>query len=215
MCVVAHSINCGWLQLIISQANQIVDVYQPISLLMFIFCLSFIDSLQNSFLNIDSERNNLILLGDFNMDQLGKNNSTKRLLNSFAIQNDIKQIIKEPTRITEHSKTLIDLVFVNIEHRIVQSRIIYTSLSDHSLVYCVVKGGIPKLPPKRIEYRSFKNYTKDAFVKDLSQVPWSIIGGVESVNDGVFLWERRTRSIRSAPQSANSSGIVWNLLERR
>ena len=58
------------------------------------------------------------------------------------------------------------------------------------MVYYVVKGGIPKLPPKRIEYRSFKNYFKDAFIKDLRQVPWSIIGSVESFDERVFLWER-------------------------
>ena len=151
---------------------------------------AFIDSLQNGFANIDSERKSLILLGDFNIDQFGKNNSAKRLLRSFAILNDIKQIINEPTRITEHSKTLIDLIFVNIEHRIVQSGVIHTSLSDHSLVYCVMKGGIPKVPPRKIEYRSFKNYNKEAFVNDLNQVPWSVISGVESVDDKVLLWDR-------------------------
>ena len=28
------------------------------------------------------------------------------------------------------------------------------------------------------------------FVNDLSQVPWSVIDGVENVRDAVFLWER-------------------------
>ena len=111
---------------------------------------TFIDSLKSSFSSIDSGRSSLVLLGDFNIDQLGKNNSAKRFLKPFAIQYDIKQIINEPTRITEHSKTLTDLVFVNNEHRIVQSGVIHASPSDHSLVFCIMKGGVSKIPPRKL-----------------------------------------------------------------
>ena len=88
-------------------------------------------------------------MGDFNIDQHGKI-SESRLLKSFAVVNDMKQLINEPTRITEYSKTLIDLIFTKREHKIVQSGVIHTTLSDHSLVYCVMKGGVPKIPPKKI-----------------------------------------------------------------
>ena len=96
-----------------------------------------------------------------------KNNPNKRLLRSFAIENEIKQIVDEPTRITEHSRTLIDLIFVSDNHRIVQSGVIHASLSDNSVTFCVMKGGVPKLPPRKFEYHSFKNYNKDPFVKDM------------------------------------------------
>lgn len=78
----------------------------------------------------------------------------------------------------------------NREHKIVQSGIIHTTLSDHSLVFCVMKGGVPKHPPRKFEYRSFKNYNKTEFINDLNQVPWSVVDGVENVDDAVFLWER-------------------------
>jgi len=93
------------------------------------------------------------------------------LLLLFAIELDIKQIIDKPTRITEHSRTLIDLIFTNIDQRIVQSGVLQTSLSDRSLIFCVMKAGVPKLPPRKFEYRSFKNYNKNAFVDDLNQAP--------------------------------------------
>ena len=44
--------------------------------------------------------------------------------------------------------------------------------------------------PRKFEHRSFKNDNKMEFANDLSQVPWSVIDGVESVSDAVFLWER-------------------------
>ena len=145
---------------------------------------NFIDSLKDSFAKSDLEKNGSILMGDSNIDQL-KKRSASRLPKSFAIENDMKQLINELTRITEYSKTLIDLPFTNREHKIVQSGIVHTTLSDHSLVFCVVKGGTPKLPPRKFEHRS-----KMEFVNDLSQVPWSVIDGVENVSDAVFLWER-------------------------
>ena len=53
-----------------------------------------------------------------------------------------------------------------------------------------MKGGVPKIPPKKFEYRSFKNYNKSEFIKDLNQVPWSVVKGVENVDVAVFLWEK-------------------------
>ena len=150
---------------------------------------NFTDSLRDSFAKTDLEKNGSVLMGDSNIDQLGKR-SASRSPKSFASENDMKQLINELTRITEYSKILIDLLFTNREHKIVQSGIIHTTLSDHSLVVCVVKGGAPKLPPRKFEHRSFKNDNKMEFVNDLSQVPWSVIDGVENVRDAVFLWER-------------------------
>ena len=149
---------------------------------------NFLETLSNSFAKIDLDKNGLVLMGDFNIDQHGKS-SASRLLKSFAVVNDMKQLINEPTRITEYSKTLIDLIFTNREHKIVQSDVIHTTLSDHSLVYCMMKGGIPKIPPKKFECQSFKNYNKSEFIKDLNQVPWSVVNGVENV-DVAVLWEK-------------------------
>ena len=85
---------------------------------------------------------------------------------------------------------LIYLILTNREHKIVQSGIIHTTLGDHSLVFCVMKGALPNLPPRKFEYRSFKNYNKMEVINDLNQVPWSVVDGVENVDDAVFLWER-------------------------
>ena len=96
----------------------------------------------------------------------------------------------DPTRITENSSTLIDLVFVNNEHRVVQSRVIHSSLSDHSIVFCIMEGGVRKVPARTCESRSFKNYDKSAFLKDLASLPWNIVDTTDCVDDAVYLWER-------------------------
>ena len=88
----------------------------------------------------------IVLLGDFNMHFLAKQNDSSRplkrkLLNLTSTYN-LEQIIDKPTRITETSNTLIDLLFVNNNHRITASGVLHVSLSDHSLIYCVIKAGV-------------------------------------------------------------------------
>ena len=63
----------------------------------------------------------------------------------------LKQLIMEPTRVTEYSETLIYLVFTNSHHKVVESGVFDLGLSDHSLVYCVLKSGRPRVAPKTIE----------------------------------------------------------------
>ena len=63
----------------------------------------------------------------------------------FAIANDLEQLINSPTRICEQTRTAIDLVFVNNTHRIVDNGVIHSAISNHSIVYCTMKSGVPKL----------------------------------------------------------------------
>jgi hypothetical protein len=70
---------------------------------------------------------------------------------------------------------LIDLAFVNNQHRIADSGVVSLSFSDHSLVYCVVKSGVKKAPPRTIEYRSYKSFNANTFIRDTNNVPWQIV----------------------------------------
>ena len=110
---------------------------------------NFLETLTNSFAKIDLDKNGLVLMGDFNINQHGKS-SASRLLKSFAVVNDMKQLINEPTRITEYSKTLIDLIFTNREHKIVQSGLRHPYNSKRS-----------QLSLLRDERRRSKNSTKE------------------------------------------------------
>ena len=101
-------------------------------------------------------------------------NFERRKLKGITDLYDLKQLINSPTRIAVNSKTLIDLIFTNIKHKVVDSGTKYFSLSDDSMVFCVVKSGLIKLPPRVIEFRSFKSYHKQSFINDLKNVPWLV-----------------------------------------
>ena len=77
-------------------------------------------------------------------------------------------------------------MFVNNSHRIVCCGTIASSISDHLIVFCIIKSGVPKAIPKVLEYRRFKTYDKNAFVHDLSSVDWNqITDKNDSIDDAV------------------------------
>ena len=131
----------------------------------------------------------MFLLGDLNVNFLASVGTSDRPLKQklarFSNLHNLVQMIKMPTRITEHSSTMIDLLFVNNSHCIVDSGIIPVHLSDHSLIYGVLKAGIPRAPPRTIEYRSFKHFSKQAFLTDLTNVNWSLVDN-EPDNDAAM-----------------------------
>ena len=113
-----------------------------------------------------------------------------QILHNFMRSLDFSQIITELTRITEQSKSLIDVILVNNQHRIVDSGVVSLSVSDHSLIYCVLKARVPKATPRTIEYRSFKGFDENALSQDLKNVPWHIVDDESNVNDAVLTWNK-------------------------
>ena len=100
----------------------------------------------------------LILLGDFNINflcsEMNNDKAKKRKLLQVTNIYHLDQLISTPTRITERSSTLIDLLFTNTSHRVSDRGVIPSPLSDHCLIFCVIKSGVPKAPGRTIEYRS-------------------------------------------------------------
>ena len=132
----------------------------------------FLEDFNNSLAGIES-RFDKIILGDFNIDY-----STNKTRN--ANQSDrrkLKGLLETdfPTRITEHSESQIDLMFTDNVHKIVDFGVKDFGISDHSMVYSVFKSGLMKVPPKTLEYHSFKSYNKSSFRQDLINVPWHVV----------------------------------------
>ena len=51
----------------------------------------------------------------------------------------LQQLISEPTRMTDRSTTLIDLIFTNETRNVAKSGAIHNGMSDHSVIYVVRK----------------------------------------------------------------------------
>ena len=79
---------------------------------------------------LDSQNVDLYLMGDLNCNLAHSN-----LLTSIADVYSLPQLIREPTRTTSSSSTLIDLIFTNCPDKVVFSGVSHVGISDHSLVY--------------------------------------------------------------------------------
>ena len=108
----------------------------------------------------------VIILGDLNCNLLQQNPDGLSLLN-FVSELNLKQLITSPTRITESSESLIDVVMSSTPDLVQESGVIETSISDHFSVYMVLNLKLPKQPRSYITGRSFKNYNPMLFTADL------------------------------------------------
>ena len=64
-----------------------------------------------------------------------------------------------------------------------------THLNDHSIVVCVLKGGVPKIPFRTLECRSYKKHNKEKFCSDLKEMPWNEIDSVGCIDVAATHWE--------------------------
>ena len=117
-----------------------------------------------------SFQNELLTLGDFNTNvSKGPECGLKRKLMSF-----MTQVIKDSTRVTDTTKSIIDLIMVSGADKISQQGVIPSGLSDHFIIYCTrktVKSLLNKHHTTII--RSMKHYSKEMLTELLQTVDWS------------------------------------------
>ena len=87
----------------------------------------------------DGRDKEFYILGDFNCNWLRPADPETRRLKTFCNLYQISQLINEPTRVTETSSLLLDLVIMSHSERIINSGVSHLGLSDHSLVYAIQK----------------------------------------------------------------------------
>ena len=89
------------------------------------------------------------------------------------------QLIKEPTRVTSSTKSLIDLFLTREAVKFATSGVSPIGCSDHRLIY-VSKLTCPRSIPRIIESRQYKNFVPDDFVNDMALVQWDTIGQIDN-----------------------------------
>ena len=104
----------------------------------------------------------------------------------------VKQLIKEPTRVTAQSQSLIDLCLTNTPDKIVRSGVVPLGISDHSLIYLIRKTHYTNFgEAKIITIRSFKNFNKEDFLRDVAQRPWDDVSQFSDPNEMWEFWKNQ------------------------
>ena len=115
------------------------------------------ESLANSLTDILLLDLNVAILGDLNCNILAPDPETTSL-QTFISTFNLQQLVKKPTRITETTKSLIDVILTTNTDIVSFSDVLTCSVSDHHLVYLVLTLKTPRLEPSYVTIRSYANY---------------------------------------------------------
>jgi len=124
---------------------------------------------------INPNKNDLFLFGDINIDFMEVNShpETDEYLN-MLFSHGLLPIVTKPTRITSHTATLIDHIYINSSISHITYGIATIDISDHLPVFCIPKSQIERTNTRRY-YRDFSSFHKESFILDISQLDWSLL----------------------------------------
>ena len=114
----------------------------------------------------------VVLLGDINIDFLRyiTHQMTEKYLD-MLYTNNFLPIITKPTRITDHTKTLIDHIYTNMAIDQVKSGIAIFDISDHLPVFTVIKTSCNRIQDT-LYYRDYRTFKQEDFLSELTQINW-------------------------------------------
>ena len=149
--------------------------------------INWMDNFSSMMDAVSLESKEIILLGDFNIDLSKTNNQWTQVINSF----NLHQLIKTPTRVTSHSQTIIDHIYVSNQHNATEACVPVYNCSDHYPV-CVTwsKKGlkIPKPGHKTITFRCFSKFDEQLFLYELNNSKLPLTFNIMDPDLAVEFW---------------------------
>ena len=98
----------------------------------------FFESFEKFIKMIDDENKEIYILGDLNCDMIkAEPDSATNKIKSLRELYQLSQLIKQATRVTMTTSSLIDHMVTNTPEKIPDSGVIHTDISDHSLVFTI------------------------------------------------------------------------------
>ena len=99
---------------------------------------AFIESLDESLQKVNRKGDQVVIMGDINIDLNPNNNYASRsdylhMLESSAFSN----LITKPKRVTENSQTIIDHL-TNGNESLINPRLLHYKLTDHFPIFCLI-----------------------------------------------------------------------------
>ena len=81
----------------------------------------------------------ILVAGDLNCDMLKPHSPQANALLDLCNSVNLNRLIKEPTRVTENSSNLIDVIMTSSNNIVEESGVVVSHVSDHFLVYTSLK----------------------------------------------------------------------------
>ena len=143
----------------------------------------FCESLEQIFSDV-MPRKSMFICGDFNIDLMKyeTHNGTKRFLDCMYGLG-LYPLIDRPSRITNHSCTLIDNIFTNQINYSIRSGLLMNDITDHLPIFALCNYEIENKKSDPVKYvRNLKNENVSLLIESLSQEMWNNVLQSDDVN---------------------------------
>lgn len=145
---------------------------------------NFFEIFEETLINMYSHFESITCIGDFNIDVSRFNDRQVSQLITICETFNLRQIITEPTRITNNSSSIIDLIFTN-HCNILDIGVINSTFSDHFGVFCEFQSSITEEQPLLFSFRALKDINLQEFQRDLEAISFQTIYVYESIEDQI------------------------------
>lgn len=134
---------------------------------------AFLETLTQLFQKIKTEKKSCYIMGDFNLDISNQTHNTNaQEFLDLMHTNSFIQHIHQPTRITAHTKTLLDNIFSNTITPFQTSGILHTDITDHFPIFLLNPSKQDNEERTLIERRIFNEQNKRKFKQSLQNESW-------------------------------------------
>ena len=129
------------------------------------------------------------IMGDLNCNLLSTECRELKSLTSFYESFNLSQLIAAPTRVTESSWSLLDVILASQTKQVVKAGVMDSSISDHDMVFSILHLKVSQPKTTHITTRSLKNYNPGTFQFDMSGAPWSVVKVFDDVDDKLHAFD--------------------------
>ena len=126
-------------------------------------------------------------MDDFNSNMLKQNEGSGKQLRLLIHSQNHENIIKEPIRITADTRTLVDVKLINDKAKIINAGVLDTGISDHRLVYSLLKLRNLGPPRKFKKVIDWKQCDEVKFRTEARQAPSHCCNIFEEVDDNLWM----------------------------
>ncbi|MEW8548237.1 MAG: endonuclease/exonuclease/phosphatase family protein, partial [Candidatus Thiodiazotropha sp.] len=166
-----QDIECLWIEVSCNRNKLLIGTfYRPPN-----SPTSTLESIENSIgLAYDTNINNILITGDFNLDTLKPASSRK--VETLCQQFNLHNLINEPTHFTESSSSIIDLMLTSNKHGVMLSGVgepcLEQAVRYHCPIFCILdfKKVITKVFSRQVWLYDRGNY--DALREEISDFDW-------------------------------------------
>lgn len=128
----------------------------------------------------------LVVVGDINIDLLKRDNPFSCQLVDVLSQVNLVQIVTEPTRCSDNSSSLIDIICIDKRSNRIQCiNIDVLNETDHMMVWCELDMHLPASSPSSVTCRDFGRFCRNDFEKDCALVGWGGVEHIEAIDDKI------------------------------